>query len=335
MAEKPHPDETRGVSVTEQREIPVNESGEWWEVPEDHRSGFVALIGRPNVGKSTLMNRVLGQKVAIVTPKPQTTRTTMLGILTRADDQMIFVDTPGIHKPIHKLGEYMVEAALRALENVDVILWLVDISRPPTDEDLLISQRLDEMGKDVPMIMAGNKMDLVPPDEVEGRSALFRPLAPAASWLTISATRGDNLEELLSMLHAMLPLGPRLYPPDQITNAQERFIAAEIVREKALLFLRQEVPHAIAVVVNEYKERSQKLVYISATIYVERDSQKGIVLGEGGRMLKRIGQAAREELEANLGRKVYLDLWVKVRKHWRKDENALRWFGYRLPKKKK
>ncbi len=313
----------------------VEESEIWWEVPEDHRSGFVALVGRPNVGKSTLMNRVLGQKVAIVTPKPQTTRTTMLGILTRPDSQMIFVDTPGIHKPIHKLGEYMVEAALRALEDVDVILWLVDISRPPNDEDLLISQRLSEMKRSVPVILAGNKVDLVPPDEVEGRSALFRPLAPGASWIEISATRGDNLEEMLSMLREMLPLGPRFYPPDQITDAQERFIAAEIVREKALLFLRQEVPHAIAVVVNEYKERSPKLVYISATIYVERDSQKGIVLGEGGRMLKRIGQAAREELEANLGRKVYLDLWVKVRKHWRKDENALKWFGYRLPRKKR
>jgi len=306
----------------------------WWEVPEGHKSGFVALIGRPNVGKSTLMNALLGHKVAIVTPKPQTTRNTMLGILTRPDCQIVFIDTPGIHKPLHKLGEYMVEVALQSLQEADAILWLVDISREIQEEDLIISRRLGELGKEMPMVMAGNKVDLIPPEEVDDRAMLFRPLAPEAIWMPISAVRGDGLDQLVSTLRDLLPEGPRFYPPDQLTDAQERFIAAEVVREKALLLLRQEVPYAIAVVVDEYKERTENLLYISATIYVERDSQKGIVLGQGGRMLKQIGKAAREELEAITGKKVYLDLWVKVRPRWRKDENALRWFGYKVPKKK-
>ena len=306
----------------------------WWEVLEGHKSGFVALIGRPNVGKSTLMNALLGHKVAIVTPKPQTTRNTMLGILTRPDCQIVFIDTPGIHKPLHKLGEYMVEVALQSLQEADAILWLVDISREIQEEDLIISRRLGELGKEMPMVMAGNKVDLIPPEEVDDRAMLFRPLAPEAIWMPISAVRGDGLDQLVSTLRDLLPEGPRFYPPDQLTDAQERFIAAEVVREKALLLLRQEVPYAIAVVVDEYKERTENLLYISATIYVERDSQKGIVLGQGGRMLKQIGKAAREELEAITGKKVYLDLWVKVRPRWRKDENALRWFGYKVPKKK-
>ncbi len=307
---------------------------EWWKVPSGHKSGFVALIGRPNVGKSTLMNTLLGHKVAIVTPKPQTTRNTMLGILTRPDCQIIFVDTPGIHKPLHKLGEYMVEVALQTLQDADAILWLVDVSGEPRDEDLIISRRLEDVRGKTPIVMAGNKVDLIPPEEVNEREQIFRPLAPNSVWIPISAVRGDGLQELVSALRDLLPEGPRLYPPDQLTDAQERFIAAEVIREKALLLLRQEVPYAIAVVVNEYKERRDDLLYISATIYVERDSQKGIVLGQGGRMLKRIGTSAREELEAITGKKVFLDLWVKVRPRWRKDENALRWFGYKIPKKK-
>ncbi len=307
---------------------------EWWKVPPGHKSGFVALIGRPNVGKSTLMNTLLGHKVAIVTPKPQTTRNTMLGILTRPDCQIIFVDTPGIHKPLHKLGEYMVEVALQTLQEADAILWLVDVSGEPRDEDLIISRRLEDVRGKTPIVMAGNKVDLIPPEEVNEREQIFRPLAPNSVWIPISAVRGDGLQELVSALRDLLPEGPRLYPPDQLTDAQERFIAAEVIREKALLLLRQEVPYAIAVVVNEYKERRDDLLYISATIYVERDSQKGIVLGQGGRMLKRIGTSAREELEAITGKKVFLDLWVKVRPRWRKDENALRWFGYKIPKNK-
>ena len=307
---------------------------EWWKVPSGHKSGFVALIGRPNVGKSTLMNTLLGHKVAIVTPKPQTTRNTMLGILTRPDCQIIFVDTPGIHKPLHKLGEYMVEVALQTLQDADAILWLVDVSGEPRDEDLIISRRLEHVRGKRPIVMAGNKVDLIPPEEVNEREQIFRPLAPNSVWIPISAVRGDGLQELVSALRDLLPEGPRLYPPDQLTDAQERFIAAEVIREKALLLLRQEVPYAIAVVVNEYKERRDDLLYISATIYVERDSQKGIVLGQGGRMLKRIGTSAREELEAITGKKVFLDLWVKVRPRWRKDENALRWFGYKIPKNK-
>lgn len=297
----------------------------------EYRSGFVSIIGKPNVGKSTLMNAYLGQKVAIVSPKPQTTRHKIRGILTLPNAQIIFVDTPGIHNPLHKLGEYMVKTAISAMLDADVVVFLVDISQPPDDEDHLIAQTLRERCKS-PIILAMNKMDLLTPDKVKPHTEAYLSLGEFKDWILISATTGDNLDKLRDMIVSYLPPGPRYYPEDQIADVDERFIAAELIREKALHFLHQEVPHSIAVVIDEFKDRSEDLSYISATIFVEKESQKAIVIGKDGAMLKKIGQAARRELEIILGRRVYLELWVKVKKQWRKDEEELRRLGYIAPK---
>jgi len=302
------------------------------ELPPDHRSGFVAVIGRPNVGKSTLINRWLGQKIAIVSPKPQTTRNRLRGILTRPDAQIIFVDTPGIHEPKHKLGEFMVETAVRTIPDADVILWMVDVSVKPTAEDQQIAELLAEKATGLPVIVALNKMDLLRPQDVVSHTEAYLALVEETDWVMISATRGDNCDELLQKVIVRLPLGPRLYPADQITDQQERFIAAELVREQVLRYTHQEVPHAVAVVVQEFKRRSEDMTYISAYIYVERESQKKILLGAGGRLIKRIGMAARQEIERLVGTRVYLDLWVKVRPKWRKKEKELRRLGYALPR---
>jgi len=300
----------------------------------DYRSGFVAVVGRPNVGKSTLINAFLGQKIAIVSPKPQTTRNRLLGILTREDAQVIFVDTPGIHRPLHRLGQMMVETATAALPDVDVVLWLVDVSTLPTDEDQQVAAVLDKLPSRVPLVLGLNKCDRLAQERETSIIGAYLTLAPRAHPQLCSATRGDHLDELLSGLIAALPLGPQLYPEDEITDQQERFIAAELVREQALLNLRDEVPHAVAVLVNEFKDRSERMTYISAVIYVERETHKGILLGKDGQMLKRIGQGARREIEEMLDRQVYLDLWVKVRPKWRTNEEELRRLGYSPPKAK-
>jgi GTP-binding protein Era len=302
------------------------------DFPPDHRSGFVAVVGRPNVGKSTLMNAYLGQKIAIVSEKPQTTRNRLLGILTRQDAQIIFVDTPGIHAPLHKLGEYMVETAAQAIPDADVVLFIVDASVPPTGEDALVADAVRERGAELPVIMAVNKVDLLPSSESPYAEAYLDMLQPKA-WLPISAVRGDNRDELLELVLVHLPLGPRYYPEDQITDQQTRFIAAELIREAALRRLRHEVPYALAVVVDEFKRRSEDMTYVGATIYVERDSQKGIVIGQGGKTLKDIGKAARTEIEKLVDTHVFLELWVKVRPKWRKKEDELRRLGYAMPKK--
>jgi len=301
------------------------------ELPPDHRSGFVAVIGKPNVGKSTLMNAYLGHKVAIVSEKPQTTRHRIRGILTRPDAQIIFVDTPGIHQPRHKLGEFMVETATKAIPDADVVLFMVDVSELPTAEDEQIAELIAEYCRS-PVILVLNKADLLPPEKVQPHSNAYFGLVKYDEWMMISATRGDNLDKLLNMIVARLPQGPRYYPPDQLTDQDMRFIVAELIREQVLRFLHQEVPHSVAVVVEEWKQRREDLTYIGANIFVEKDSQKGIIIGEGGDMLKRIGRAAREEIEQLVGTQVYLDLWVKVRKKWRKDEEELRRLGYALPR---
>jgi GTP-binding protein Era len=301
------------------------------ELPPNHRSGFVAVVGRPNVGKSTLMNAYLGQKIAIVSEKPQTTRNRLLGILTRDDAQIVFVDTPGIHAPLHKLGEVMVETAVRAIPDADVVLFMVDASVPPRGEDALVADAIRAEGEELPVVMALNKADLLSSPEspyADDYLALLQPVA----WLLVSASRGDNRDELLDLVVAHLPLGPRYYPEDQITDQQTRFIAAELIREAALRRLRQEVPHALAVVVDEFKRRDEDMTYIGATIFVERDSQKGIVIGQGGRTLKDIGRTARTEIEKLLDTRVFLELWVKVRPKWRKKEEELRRMGYSVPK---
>jgi GTP-binding protein Era len=311
------------------------------ELPADHRSGFVAVIGRPNVGKSTLMNAYLGQKVAIVSPKPQTTRDRLLGILTLerergdlADAQIVFVDTPGIHDPLHKLGEYMVETAVRAIPDADLVLFLVDASELPNEEDRQIAGILDRHpGAQTLLVL--NKSDLLPPGEVTGNADAYRDLGTFEDWILISALRGENRGRLLEMIVEHLPPGPRYFPEEQVTDQQLRFMAAELVREQVMRHLRQEVPYAVAVVVDQFKERSEALTYISANIFVERDTQKGIILGRGGEMIKRIGRDARREIEALLGTRVYLELWVKVRKKWRKDEKELRRMGYAVPPREK
>ena len=304
------------------------------ELPPDHRSGFVALIGKPNVGKSTLLNAWAGQKIAIVSEKPQTTRHRIRAILTRPDAQIIFVDTPGIHEPRHKLGEFMVATATRAVPDADLVLFVVDASRPPAKEDQVIAELVRKKGRS-PTIIALNKVDLVTPDALKARRSEYGALLEDALLIPISATRGDNRTELLSATIAQLPPGPRYYPADQVTDQEERFIVAELIREQILRHLHQEVPHAVAVMVEEFRERPEKdLVYISANVFVERESQKGIIIGGGGRQLKRIGRAARQEIEHFLERRVYLDLWVKVKRKWRKDENELRRLGYALPKKR-
>jgi GTP-binding protein Era len=301
-------------------------------LPEGHKSGFVAVIGRPNVGKSTLMNVILGQKIAIVSPKPQTTRLRQLGILTRDDVQIIFVDTPGIHQPRTALGQFMVRVAVDALKDADVILFVVDVSYPPTAEDRRIGHLIREAEDVTPVILTLNKTDLASPADLEAHSAAFGELVPSANPLTTVAITGQGVDEILNRLIEKLPAGPRYYPEDQLSDIAVRDIAAEIIREKVLLNLEQEVPHGVATQVEEFKRRSDDMTYIGATIYVERESHKGIVIGKGGQMLKTISQQAREEIEQFIGTRVYLDLWVKVLKNWRRDEQALRRLGYRIPR---
>ena len=322
------------------------------ELPADHRSGFIAVVGRPNVGKSTLLNRLLGQKIAITSPKPQTTRDQLLGILTTDDAQLLFLDTPGIHKPLHKLGEYMVTVAAETIEDADIMLWLVDINVPPTDDERKIvelMQRLHRKHKLPPVVMGFNQDDRWSGAESE-TCIRINEYTGLVDWLVgktradgtpllgtaiFSAVNGAGVAALQVLLRSLLPLGPRYYPEDQVTDLQLRFIAGELIREKALLLLQDEVPHSVAVEVDEFVERGPNLTYIAAMIYVERESQKGIVLGKDGSMIKRIGQAARPEIEALVETKVYLELWVKVWDRWRRRDNLLRQLGYAVERKKR
>jgi GTP-binding protein Era len=297
-------------------------------IPPGHKSGFVAVVGRPNVGKSTLINHLVGQKVAIVSPKPQTTRSRILAILTREDAQVIFVDTPGLHRPHHKLGEAMVATATRAIPDADVALFIVDVSVPPTQEDRMIAELIQEQ-TNAPVILVLNKMDLLPADKVELHTEAYWALVGIPShsslppkgvgvgegWMMTTATKGVNLDKLLEMIVDTLPEGPPYYPSDQVTDQTEREIAAELVREQVLRHTRQEIPHSVAVVVEEFKERENDVVYIAANVFVEKRSQKGIIIGRG-------------EIERMTGGRIYLDLWVKVKKDWRQDGEELRRLGY-------
>jgi GTP-binding protein Era len=299
------------------------------DTPQGFKSGFVALAGRPNVGKSTLMNAFLQQKIAIVTPRPQTTRTRQLGIITEPDYQIIFVDTPGIIKePRHKLDEYMLGAAVEMLMDADVVLWLVDSTKDPGPEDQAIAEKLQALGDQSHVIIGINKLDALSADKVLARSETYRALLPDANWIMFSAITGAGLPELLEMIRDALPQGPMYYPPEQITDVFLRDIAAEMIREQLMLQLRDEVPYGTAVQVVDFKERSDEPTYISANIFVERDSHKGIIIGKKGAQLHKIGVAARKEIEAMLDGKVFLDLWVKVEPRWRRDENALKRLGY-------
>jgi GTP-binding protein Era len=302
------------------------------DLPEDYRSGFVAVMGRPNVGKSTLINGYVGQKVAIVSPKPQTTRRRLRGILTLPETQIVFTDTPGFHEPRHKLGEYMVETAIRAIPDADVVLFVVDVSTLPGARDSQLARLIQQRATGA-CILVMNKVDLVRPDKGEEHREAYLSLTDCDHWLTFSATEGHNRDELLDLIIQYLPRGPQLYPADQITDQPLRFMVAELVREQVLAHLYEEVPHWVAVAVEEFEERREDLTYIEAIVYAAKESQKGIIIGQGGKMLKRIGKAARKEMEALLGTKVYLELWVKVRTGWPRDEVALRDLGYVLPKR--
>ncbi|CCO09103.1 GTPase Era [Desulforamulus hydrothermalis] len=294
--------------------------------PENFRSGFVALVGRPNVGKSTLLNKLVGQKVAIMSDKPQTTRHKIHSVLTRPDAQIVFLDTPGIHKPRHKLGEYMVEVALNALKEVDVVLFLVEATDPPGAGDRYIAEQLKQIK--TPVFLMINKIDLVKKEDVLASIVRYKDLLPFAEVIPVSALAGDNVERLIDTIVSYLPAGPQYYPADMITDRPERFIMAEIIREKVLHLTSEEVPHSVAVVVEQVQANNNGVVVVNAVIYTERDSQKAILIGKGGAMLKEVGRRAREEIENLLGSRVYLELWVKVKKDWRNKMADLRNFGF-------
>jgi GTP-binding protein Era len=294
----------------------------------EFKAGFVAVLGKPNVGKSTLMNALLGQKVAAVSPKPQTTRRNQLGILTSDAAQIIFIDTPGVHEKRNKLGELMNAEAQFGLQDGDVLLFLVDASAPPGAEDHAVAERLSAREGRQPTLLVLNKMDLVAADQADLRRQQYRALLPEAELVEISALKQEGLEKLMAAMTERLPAGDPFYPADQVTDLWERQIAADLIREAALANLREEVPHGIAVRIDQFLERGEKGAKIEATLFVERESHKGIVVGEGGRMIKTIGQAARKEIEKMSERSVFLDLRVKVNEGWRDDEKEMERMGY-------
>ena len=293
------------------------------------KSGFVAVAGRPNVGKSTLMNAFIGQKIAAITPRPQTTRRQQFGILTLDYAQIIFMDTPGIHQAKHKLGKLMNQEAIAAFGESDLLLVLVDGSEMPHGEDQLLARVIAEVNPSLSMILALNKIDQLEANKSTPHQEAYQTFFPQPVIIPISATRGDNLDILLDAIITRLPESPPYYPEDQITDSYEREIAADLIREATLLYLRDEVPHSIAIRIDEFIERGEVGAYIVATIFVERDSQKGIVIGKGGKKLKRIGSAARQEIETMSGRNVFLKLRVKLRKNWRNNEKMLQRFGFK------
>jgi len=290
-----------------------------------YKSGFIAVIGRPNVGKSTLINKIIGQKIAIMSDKPQTTRSRIQCILTQDDAQFIFLDTPGIHKPKFKLGEYMLKAAEGTLKEVDAIFFVIDATEKFGGGEKYILERLSETSQ--PVILVINKIDLLPRTEILPLIAAYSERYKFAATVPISAADGTNVDELLNEAKKFLPEGPKYYPADMVTDQPERLIISEIIREKILHVTEDEVPHSVAVDIEEITARKKDLTYIRATIYVERNSQKGILIGKGGELLKGVGKNARPEIEMLLGTKVFLDLWVKVKKDWRNSAGALQSFG--------
>ena len=291
-----------------------------------HKSGFVAVVGRPNVGKSTLLNQMVGQKIAIVSDTPQTTRNRILGILTQPDAQILFLDTPGIHKPQHKLGEYMVNSARSALREVDLILFVSDVTESVGPGERFILDMLKE--EQTPVVLVLNKVDLVAKDKLLPIISQYSAFREFAAIVPVSALSGSNMDRLLSVIKELLPEGPQYYPEDEVTDQPERVVAAEFIREKIFRLTREEIPHSTAVEVEEMKTRPNGDIFLRATIYVERESQKGIIIGAKGAMLKEIGQQARLDMENIFGSRFFVDLWVKVKNDWRNKEGSLRMFGY-------
>ena len=294
---------------------------------ESFRSGYAVILGRPNVGKSTLMNHLIGQKIAITSRKPQTTRGRIETVLTTKEGQVIFLDTPGmLRKAGNKLGEYLIDVSRSTLDDADVVLWLVEPKPYAGEGDREIAELLKKSGR--PVILVVNKADTVEKAQVAAAIEVFEKLLTPAETVAVSALRGQNLDELLSAILRHLPVGPQYYDEDTVTNENLRDLAAEIIREKALRALNEEVPHGIAVLIDTYKERDERLTDIEASIVCEKPSHKGIIIGKGGAMLKKIGQTARVDIEELTGKKVFLKLFVKVRKNWRDNEGELRSFGY-------
>ena len=291
------------------------------------KSGFVAIVGRPNVGKSTFMNYVLGQKIAIMSDKAQTTRNKIQGVYTNQDCQIVFLDTPGIHKPKHELGNFMVESAYSALKEVDAVLFMVNAAEKRGPGDDFIIEKLKKIK--TPVFLVLNKIDLISPDELLDRVESYQETIPFTGIIPISVLQGNNVQELMITLTNHLPEGPQYYPSDQITDHPEYFVVSELIREKILHLTKEEIPHSVAVTVDKMQKDEFDKVHVYANIIVERPTQKGIIIGKGGKLLKEIGVRARKDIEQLLGNKVYLELWVKVEKDWRKKKSHLQDFGYR------
>lgn len=291
------------------------------------RSGFVAIIGRPNVGKSTLMNHLIGQKIAIMSDKPQTTRNKIHGVYTTNDTQIVFLDTPGIHKPQSKLGNYMMQTAESALKEVEAALFLIDAAEGLGGGDRFIIEQLKKVKTPVFLVM--NKIDKVEPEQLLPMITQYNELYEFAEIVPISALKGNNVDTLLKQISRYLPEGPQYYPADQITDHPEQFVCSELIREKILHMTREEIPHSIAVTIEDMRVKENGVVYIGAVIFVERDSQKGIIIGKKGELLKEVGKQARKDIEALLGSRIFLELWVKVKKDWRNQERVLKDLGFR------
>ncbi|MGE6348171.1 GTPase Era [Bacillus mycoides] len=292
-----------------------------------YKSGFVSIIGRPNVGKSTFLNRIIGQKIAIMSDKPQTTRNKIQGVYTENDSQVVFIDTPGIHKPKHKLGDFMVKMAQTTLKEVDIVLFMVNATEGYGRGEEFIIEKLQETKQ--PVFLVINKIDQLHPEQLLELIDKYRKLYEFAEIVPISALDGNNVEALIGAIKKYLPEGPQYYPDNQVTDHPERFIISELIREKVLHLTREEVPHSVAVVIDAIQKREGGAVYINATIVVERASQKGIIIGKQGKMLKEVGKRARFDIEALLGSKVFLEVWVKVQKDWRNKMSQLRDLGFR------
>ena len=297
------------------------------EQNKNFKSGYVAIAGKPNVGKSTLINDYMECKLSIVTPKPQTTRKKIMGVLTKDNYQIVFFDTPGIMEPKYELQKYMVNEAYAAIEDADVVLMMAEPFEPASDQDKGFFNKLSLLN--IPVILAINKIDLVEKDSLIPVIAAYSTQFKFAEIVPISALKGTNLDLLQSLIVKYLPEGDPFYPEDYITDYNERFLAAEVIREKVFEYYGEEIPYSATIEIEEFKEREKGKNFIRAIIYVERDSQKGIIIGENGKAIKRVGVLAREEIEKQLDRKVYLELWVKVMEKWRKDKSKLRRLGYK------
>lgn len=294
---------------------------------ENFKSGFVAIVGRPNVGKSTLLNRVIGQKIAIMSDKAQTTRNKIQAVYTDKESQIVFIDTPGIHKPKHELGKFMMETAYSALKEVEVVLFLVNATQEIGPGDKFIIERLKQVKAPVYLII--NKIDLIKPEDLMDIVNCYQKEMNFEQIIPISALQGNNVDEMMATLKGTLPIGPMYYPENQVSDHPEYFVVAEFIREKVLQLTQEEIPHSVAVVVDSMQRNAQGKVHVYATIIVERSSQKGIVIGKGGKLLKEIGIRARRDIEALLGDKIFLELWVKVQKNWRDKQTYLNDYGYK------